>query len=557
MQMGWKKIKAQTDILAVHAALLPITPLGNVLILGGDEHDPEQAQPMNDSGEKKQAVLYDVSREAIRKIDGPGTDVFCCGHAFAGDGSFIIGGGTKSWDMNPHGTPNGHGHGNGHDPENYAAFHGETQCWRLPLFGPNAMRWEDFGNFKHGRWYPGMITLADGSIMAISGKPQGEDLFNKIPEISGLDAEGKPVWVPIELENPDEFEVHYYPRCHLFPIGREGSVFICVAKIMNEANSYCSVRLKKDDISGKWRYEKVAELEEGKNYQQWYFASTVLPQLFGHNFKPRILICNGTTPQIYITDENEWVGTSSRSRKMQNFQRRHGMATLLPNGQIFLNGGINGLDENEENAVMEAEIFSAEINWARKVYRNNSGYWEEFQKEHTGSVVRNYHSTALLLPDGSVWTAGSSREGLPGKEHGCLDIEIYYPDYFHSPGRLNILGFGQGIGLLEENDFRGVFYYGTDFFEVIADYPDKVGGVVLTRLGSSTHAGNFDQRLLVMDYTIAEEKVRVNTREIKGFSSHTAPPGWYMIWLLDEYQIPCNVAKFIFFTHKNTLNDKT
>jgi hypothetical protein len=42
------------------------------------------------------------------------------------------------------------------------------------------------------------------------------------------------------------------------------------------------------------------------------------------------------------------------------------------------------------------------------------------------TVPRHYHGTALLLPDGSVWTAG----GTPGPAIQENRIEIFRPSYF-------------------------------------------------------------------------------------------------------------------------------
>ena len=44
------------------------------------------------------------------------------------------------------------------------------------------------------------------------------------------------------------------------------------------------------------------------------------------------------------------------------------------------------------------------------------------------TVPRVYHSVALLLPDGSVWTAGST----PTRDTAELRTEIYKPDHFFS-----------------------------------------------------------------------------------------------------------------------------
>jgi len=566
--MGWKLLKKKTDLLAVHAALLPIGPLGKVLILGGDEHDPHQAAPQGTGGSNKKAQLFDVLTGAITDLDGPDTDVFCCGHAFAGDGALIIGGGTKAWFFAEKEHAEGHERT---DPEDFKAFQGESKCWRLPLRGPNALIWEPFGAFSvtqqgvHGRWYPGMFTLPDGRVIAVSGKPEEESLYNHIPEISDTDAEGNPIWKPLEVGNYHKYVVEYYPRCHLLP---DGSLFFCAVKTENKRNeSWHTLCLKLLETAegSSWIYQKLCDFSPKTLYQKWYYASVLLPLVFGDAYEPRILICNDLEPRVIhpkteegFENSNNWEKTGNRSRKMERFLRNHANATLLPTGQVLVNGGVDATDQNELKVVFEAELYTPELNWAQKYYRTETGYWEDFKPEHTARVSRNYHSVALLLPDGSVWTAGSSVGGTSGhsKEHARKEIEIFYPDYFDQPDRLQIHGFGKDVLLLSGTEHEspiGIIYYGTKTFTLLVDHPEAVHGVALLRFGSCTHAGNFDQRYILTDFEITSEEaitVILDHEFDENFNEKVAPPGWYMVWVLNHRQIPCKTAKFILLTHK-------
>ena len=53
---------------------------------------------------------------------------------------------------------------------------------------------------------------------------------------------------------------------------------------------------------------------------------------------------------------------------------------------------------------------------------------ETWQTSAAASVPRNYHQTSILLPDGRVWTAGST----PSSGQEELRTEFFSPDYLFS-----------------------------------------------------------------------------------------------------------------------------
>lgn len=90
---SWEIALDDAEVLAVHAALVPHGVQGQVLLLGGDEHDPSNA----DQGEIHHTRIYDVARNVVIELNSPEADVFCCGHAFLAGGRLLVGGGTESW----------------------------------------------------------------------------------------------------------------------------------------------------------------------------------------------------------------------------------------------------------------------------------------------------------------------------------------------------------------------------------------------------------------------------------------------------------------------------
>lgn len=109
--------------------------------------------------------------------------------------------------------------------------------------------------------------------------------------------------------------------------------------------------------------------------------------------------------------------------------RRHGCAVLLPTGEVLLAGGIDSTDHTgllDTDAVLEGEIYQPGIDWDTGSY----GAEESWTTTARATVPRNYHSVALLLPNGLVLTAGSNLDGQSGgdsvKEYR---IETFSPPY--------------------------------------------------------------------------------------------------------------------------------
>ena len=113
--MPWNPTIIDSQILAVHAALVPNGNEGEVVLFGGDEHWSAQQEP---GGNFRKTRVYDVQTHSLvgATIPSPDSDVFCAHHAFAKDGRLLIAGGTQKW-------PESDVHVHGLD------FLGHRRCW--------------------------------------------------------------------------------------------------------------------------------------------------------------------------------------------------------------------------------------------------------------------------------------------------------------------------------------------------------------------------------------------------------------------------------------------
>ena len=176
-QGRWTTLPYLMPINPIHMALLNN---GQVLIVAGSGYDATVTN--------FEAAVWDprtgtISRQSL------GWDMFCNGMVVLPDGRVFINGGNLQ----------------------YHPFRGEP---RNSVFDPTTGQFTDLENMAHGRWYPTVTTLGDGSVMTFSGLSETGST-NSTVEIYRVGSGWSPAyesgWIP-----------PLYPRMHLVP---DGNVF--------------------------------------------------------------------------------------------------------------------------------------------------------------------------------------------------------------------------------------------------------------------------------------------------------------------------------------------
>ena len=545
--MPWNPTIVDSQILAVHAALVPNGNQGEVVLFGGDEHWNDQQESAGGDRFKKTRV-YDIQNHAIiaATIPSPDSDVFCAHHAFARDGRLLIAGGTQKW-------PESDIH------EHHLDFIGHRRCW---IYNHRQRTWTEVTKLNKnpaspdeehsgGRWYPGLVTLGNGEVAAFMGHlDQGDTRHrNTLPERYNQNGN---FWVNMPkvigtAGEPDEGgrRFLFFPRAFQLPNGR---LFFATPMPANFSGGTDGTHFSTayDLVSGDYVEPKIAEPEGA--YANWDRPAVMLPLLPSEDYRVRLMFVGGVNPRRLDLGaaSPSWQATAARDASVSGRDRRYSNVVLLPTGQVCVVGGMaevgNGLNTSappSEDPVLQAEIYTPGIDWTA----GNYSAADSWSVKESAVHARNYHSSALLLPNGKVWIAGGNTHATSGnpddnltlsngvtKKRGIRQIELYEPDYIATPNRIQI------------TDFPSVLAYGEEFTLQIDRAATNVKYVALIRAGSVTHSTNNDQRFVALTINSRNGNTLTLTAPPTG---NVAPPGYYMIWVVDNSNQPCELARFV------------
>jgi len=219
---------------------------------------------------------------------------------------------------------------------------------------------------------------------------------------------------------------------------------------------------------------------------------------------------NGSTPVV-------------RSTQPMAFGRRQHNLTLLADGTALATGGNRtGVDlVDKSGGVYQAELWNPA-----------TGAWTTMAAEQ---VTRQYHSSALLLPDGRVLSSGGGICGTcDAVGYLAKNAQIFSPPYlFKKDGSGELAPRPQITGAPSQVGYGSPFLITTPTAASIA----KVG---LVRLGAVTHSNNMGQRYVPLAFTTGSGELSATVPS----DPDLAPPGPYMLFIVDSAGVP-SVAKMV------------
>lgn len=380
--------------------------------------------------------------------------LYCTGHATLADGRVLLTGGLSG---KVNGVPLG--------PRDAV------------IYDPFKDSWTVTPDMNGGRYYPTNTTLPSGNVLVVAGAKQ-DGTPNGTPQVFRPSTNTWRTLSDIRLGMP------LYPMMFVAPNGSVYNVGPLQSTRFFNTDGTGSVVLGPRRIFG----------ERGAGTAVMYDAGKIL------------IVGGGDTPRntAEVIDLNAGA-PAWRAVDSLDTARRNINSTVLPDGEVLITGGTSGPGANNERT----PVYTPEM-W--------NPVTEQFRPMAPMAVPRWYHSTALLLPDGRVLSAGGN---------GKISAEIYSPAYLFKGARPTISAAPVHVG------------YGEAFTLSTPDSAN-ITSAVMIRMGSATHSFNFDQRLVKVNFTKQSGGLTV-TSPVNG---NVAPPGFYMMFVLNAQGVP-SVARVI------------
>ena len=403
---------------------------------------------------------WNPATDLQRDLPHAGYNLFCGGQTFLADGRVIAAGGADASNIEDTGV------------NSASTYDWVSNTWtRLP-------------DMNDRRWYPTNTALANGDALVIAGSiTSGQE--NTLPQVWQV---GSGSWRDLTGAR------RVLPTYPWMFVALNGQVFYA-------GPTFSSAYL---DTAGTGAWTDLAPRVESDRT----FGSAVM---YGDG---KVLIEGGVNfdtasmtalADAEVIDLGATVPTWRRVGAM-NRGRSNSNSTLLPDGKVLVTGGHSGASTDDPSqAVLEAEMWDPAT--------------EQFTLLAPASVYRGYHSTAVLLPDGRVLSAG----GFSGQ----TSAEIFSPPYLFLGPRPTITSAPSEVA------------YGQTFVVGTPD-ADAITQVTWVRLSAVTHSFNQNQRFNRLAFTRGSGQLSVTAPAL----GNQAPPGHYMLFILNGSGVP-SVASIV------------
>ncbi|MDN5932375.1 MAG: galactose oxidase early set domain-containing protein [Pseudonocardia sp.] len=579
----WDVVELPTEarVNAIHAALLPS---GKLLIIAGSGNDQERFDEGTFS-----TLLYDPATGGTALVPTP-SDLFCGGHAFLPDGRLLVAGGTQRYEVLaedvtkaaggmlvknenpdverflPRGTvfvsPTGLRYVSTADltlppaakviarngdttvtasegrvwieaeregPQYATAsqvqytveglsgreateVYGLTQSTTFDKqeyqgivdsyeFDPVTERYERVGDLNHPRWYPTLAGLPGGGVIAVSGLDGTGEV------IDGQNETYDPAtgtWT----ERPDLRQ--YFPTYPALFGTEAGDLFYSGSNA-----GYGPDDRGRDPAFWDLDTNTLTPVPGLRDADQ---LETSMSSWLGPVQDQRIMVVGGggvgeserSTGRIDVIDLDAPDPAFTPATDLPQGTRYPNLV-LLPDDSTLITGGSVGYRGNGKSEIHEAYTLHPD------------GSLHDMAGPTVG---RNYHSEALLLPDGRVMTLGSdplfrdAENTVPGRfEHR---LEIFTPPYLFQGPRPEITE-------APAEALRGAT------FTVSTPDPSAITAARLMRPGAVSHTTDTEQRSVALDVTARGD----GTLDLAVPEQETlVPSGYYMLFLVDAEGTP-------------------
>ena len=472
----------------IHAHLLP----NGKVLFWGRRTPPGTLDYDSLNQHSTQAFVWDPTKPKAAPIvtanepedeHGNTINLFCSSHTFLEDGTLMVTG--------------------GHLFDSQGLDTSTIYDWRTNS-------WTAKAGMHHGRWYPTAITLADGTVFVCEGTyatgtaakpPNNFSQHNTVPEIFANDG-----WNEV-MGNTG---ISLFPRLHLAP---DGSVFVAGTN----AQGLTLEGFDTHGRAGTWVEGESREVGNADYAPSVMYEAGKVVYIGGGGGDD-----NNTPPtdRVETIDLNAVAPMWAPATSMHFCRRQHN-GTILADGTVLVTGGcqVPGFDSLGDGETIRIP----------ELWDPVTDTWTQMAPE---AEDRCYHSTAVLLPDGTVFSGGGGEydpdnTGLqpnpPFNTHA--DCQVFTPPYLSRGPRPTV------------SNAPAAVVYGQSF-DIDTPEAAEIEKVTWIRLSSVTHSFNTNQRLNFLPFTAGLGKLTITAPA----NGKISPPGHYMLFVLNGKGVPSEAA---------------
>jgi hypothetical protein len=451
-----------------------VLPNGKVLMWDSVGQNAPEQMPTNNF---TRALVWDPATNTHNRRDVPNYNIFCAGYTQLANGNVLVVGGNKN-----------------------AALDGIVQTH---IFNWQNETWSRGPDMAAARWYPAVQALGNDEAVIVGGGPT-------VPEVYQTDKTLR------RLSNASGYSDRLYAFLTTRPNGQVELLGpVTQMNTINTSGTGAIAATKSRDGINR-TYGGFATYDIGKALVVGGGDITEGTQTHVPTKTAYIVDVNGsstTTPSTTVT----------QTTSISVGRRQHNL-TILADGSVLATGGMS--KATNANVDLSNPVFAAE-RWDPA-----TGSWTVLA---SASRVRQYHSSATLLPDGRVLTGGG------GVCASCVsagylekNVEYFEPPYLYKKDTSGQQATRPVIDVAPDTAT-----YDQDF-EIESDEAGSIAKVGLVRLGAATHSQDQGQRYVPLRFTALGNKITATAPK----TSNIAPAGYYMLFITDNAGVP-SVAKMI------------
>lgn len=414
------------------------------------------------------AMVWNPADNTYKRVDVQGSNIFCAGFAHLANGNILVAGGNADQQLN--GTVQTH------------IFNWQTETWS---------RGADMAG---ARWYPSVAETANGEEVIVGGGPSIAEVYQNngaIRELTQFTKYNARLY-PFMGSRPDTQLAFFGPYATAYTITTSGTGVITATATRDAMTR---------DYGGFATYDIGKTIVVG--------GGNLTENGVGH-VPTRTAVVMTSTASTAPT----FAATGSLS-----IGRRQFSSTLLADGSVLATGGLT-------SAATSGLVDLDHAATAAERWDPATGQWTVLA---SASRIRQYHSAAVLLPDGRVMTGGGGVCGICVTD-GYLEknVEYFTPPYLLKKADRPVISAAPAtVGV-------------NTAFTVTSSQAANIAKVALVGLGDATHAVDQGQRYVPLRFSASGTTLTVTGPPTGG----VAPPGYYMLFLVDKDGVP-SVAKMV------------